>query len=424
MASPKARLSEDWLVVWLGVLLLGAVLVGWRPPIPTVKWATQAELLSHVLAAHNLAHAAAIGIVYLLLSGAGFWVLAGRLSRYALGFPLVFALGWLAQVASGHAEVSHWGLEYVIFALLFGLLISNLLGVPDWLRDAVRTEYYIKVGLVMLGASIVFREILQAGVRGLAQALLVVVAVWYVGFWLARRLRVDEEFAAMLATAVSICGVSAAIAACGAIQGDKKKLSYVTSLVLVCAVPMMILMPWLAKAWGLPDLVAGAWIGGVIDTSGAVVAAGALVSEAALKSSVIVKFSQNVLIGVAAFCLSLWWTLRRGRQGGTRPSAWVIWERFPKFVLGFLAASVVFSFLLDPALVSATKAPLKGLQTIWFAMAFVCIGLETRLAELLKLEEGRPVVAFLGAQTFNTVWTLAIAVVLFGGLVLPLPALD
>ncbi len=121
---------------------------------------------------------------------------------------------------------------------------------PAWLAPAVRTEFYIKTGLVILGSSLLFQEILQAGALGMVQAVLVVAAVWAFAYWLARRLRVDEEFAAMLSTAVSICGVSAAIAACGAIQGDRRKLSYITTLVLLCAVPMMVLMPWAAKHWG------------------------------------------------------------------------------------------------------------------------------------------------------------------------------
>ena len=129
---------------------------------------------------------------------------------------------------------------------------------------------------------------------------------------------------------------------------------------------MMVFMPWIAKAFEMPDVVAGAWLGGTLDTSGSVVAAGALISELAMKAGVIVKFSQNVLIGVAAFLISLWWTFKKGAETGERPNAKVIWERFPKFVLGFLIASVVFSFLVDEATVNATKGTLAGLRVVWF----------------------------------------------------------
>ncbi|HAM56587.1 MAG TPA: putative sulfate exporter family transporter, partial [Candidatus Rokubacteria bacterium] len=214
-----------------------------------------------------------------------------------------------------------------------------------------------------------------------------------------------------------------AIAACGAIQGDKKKLSYVTSLVLIVAVPMMIVMPWIVRATGMPDAVGGAWLGGTLDTSGSVVAAGALISEPALKAGVIVKFSQNVLIGVAAFLLSVWWTFRQRAEGGERPRARVIWDRFPKFVLGFLVTSAVFSFVLDAATVSTTKGTLNGLRTVWFALAFTCIGLETRFTELVSMGRGRPAAAFLAAQAFNVVWTLLLAYLLFGGVLFPAPLL-
>src|SRR6185503_8793769 len=270
-----------------------------------------------------------------------------------------------------------YGVEYVIFALLTGLLVGNTVGVPGWLKPAVQTEFYIRTGLVILGAGLLFMEVLQAGALGIVQAVLVVTVIWYVCFWLARKLRVDDDFAAMLSSSVAICGVSAAIATCGAIQGDKKKLSYVTSLVLIVAVPMMIVMPWLAKKFQMPDLVAGAWLGGTLDTSASVVAAGALISDAAMKTGVIVKFSQNALIGVAAFILVVWWTYKgAGKAGGQQqgaPSAAIIWERFPKFVLGFLVASALYSFVLPQPMVDGTRSTLGELRTWWFALAFVCI---------------------------------------------------
>ncbi len=379
--------------------------------------------VGRVFAAENIRRSVVIGLAYLILAAIGVALMGGAVGKFIVGFPVVYVLAWLAQLIAGNSGVNYWGLEYVIFALAIGLFVSNVLGVPAWLMEAVRTEYYIKTGLVILGAGILFFEIVQAGALGIVQALLVVAAVWYVCYWLSKQMRVDDEFAVMLSTAVSICGVSAAIAACGAIQGDKKKLSYVTSLVLIVAVPMMVLMPWAVKAFSIPDVVGGAWLGGTLDTSGSVVAAGALISEPAMKAGVIVKFSQNVLIGVAAFLLSIWWTFKTRADGGPRPSAGVIWERFPKFVLGFLVASFVFSFLLDATTVGSTKGLLGGLRTIWFALAFTCIGLETRFTELVSMEGGRPAGAFLAAQAFNVVWTLLLAYLLFGGVLVPVPVL-
>jgi len=188
---------------------------------------------------------------------------------------------------------------------------------------------------------------------------------------------------------------------------------------------MLILQPLIAKAIGMTEIVAGAWLGGTLDTSGSVVAAGELISPTAMKTGVIVKMSQNVLIGVAAFILAIVWTFKKAAEipGGEKPSAMEIWYRFPKFVLGFLIASVVFSFIINPETVTATKGALAGLRTWWFALAFTCIGLETRFADLAKLGGGRPALAFILAQGFNILWTLLLAYLIFGGTILPAPKL-
>ena len=376
---------------------------------------------SKVFSAANLTKGLYIGIAGLIIGAVGFALIGGNVGAFMVAFPAVFILAWLARMLAGNGLFVEYGVEYVIFALLLGLLISNTIGTPAWLKAGVQTEYFIKTGLVILGAGLLFLEVVQAGALGILQAILVVVVIWYVCFWMARKLRVDDDFAAMLSSSVAICGVSAAIATCGAIQGDKKKLSYVTSLVLIVAVPMMIIMPWLVKAFQIPDIVAGAWMGGTLDTSATVVAAGALISDAAMKTGVIVKFSQNALIGVAAFILVVWWTYKSGAATGQKPTAGIIWERFPKFVLGFLVASAVFSFLLPADMVNGTKSVLGELRTWWFALAFVCIGLETRFVDLATMEGGRPAVAFIGAQIVNIFWTLLLAYLIFGGVIFPVP---
>lgn len=408
--------NEDWLAVIAAVPLMVAVVVGWKVKLPALAWKSGADLGS-VFSGANLTAIFTTSTVLILLAALA---LAASLGRRALAFLggacVVFTLAWLAQWLAANASIKALGLEYVIFALALGLLWSHLLPRPEWLMSAVRTEFFIKTGIVILGAGMLFGDLLKAGAPGMIQALLVIPVVWHITFRLARWLKVDDEFGVMLSTAVSICGVSAAIAACGAIQGDKKKLSYVTSVVLLCAVPMMILMPWCVKWMGLSEAVGGAWLGGTLDTSGSVLAATEMVGEAATKTGTVVKLSQNVLIGVAAFLISLWWTFRERHANTDAPrvSVGVIWERFPKFVLGFIGASLVFSFLLSPAVVKSCDKPLKGLREIWFAAAFVCIGLETRLGDLAKLGGGRPALAFLGGQAVNVLWTLLLAWVLFG----------
>lgn len=413
--------NEDWLAVLAAVPLMAAVATVWKVRLPSLAWKSVADL-GGVFSTPNLTSVVLTSGALILLAAL---VLAASLGKRVFAFlggaGVVFVLAWLAQLLAAQAGIKAYGLEYVIFALALGLLWSHLLPVPDWLASAVRTEFFIKIGIVLLGAGMLFNDLLKAGAPGLVQALLVIPVVWHLTFQLARYLKVDDEFGVMLSTAVSICGVSAAIAACGAIQGDKKKLSYVTSVVLLCAVPMMILMPWGVKWMGLSEAVGGAWLGGTLDTSGSVLAATEMVGEVASKTGTVVKLSQNVLIGVAAFVISLWWTLRERstNPNAPRPSFGIIWERFPKFVLGFVGASLVFSFLLPPDVVKACEKPLKGLREIWFAAAFVCIGLETRFSDLAKLGGGRPALAFLGGQGVNILWTLLLAWLLFGVLARP-----
>ena len=197
------------------------------------------------------------------------------------------------------------------------------------------------------------------------------------------------------------------------INGDKKKLSYVVSLVLIIAIPMMYLLPWLASLMNLPQEVTGAWLGGTIDTTGAVAAAGALVGEGAGQTAIIVKSSQNVLLGIAAFIISIMWSYQ-GKAHAEKPTASVIWERFPKFVVGFVLASLVFSFCFDTGTAKEIGKVTKGFQNTLFSIAFVCIGLETRFREIFGKENRKPLGVFLLAQTFNIIVTLGMAYLMFG----------
>ena len=398
------------------------MLFGGVPALPALRWGADTAL-STLFRPEVLVPWLGAGFGLWALSAAAVALQGGNVRRFTQGFALVFPLAWCSLVLAGNTASIAWGIEYVIFALALGLLVSHLGGTLTFVRAAASSELFIKTGLVLMGATILFSDVVQAGILGLVQALGVVIVVWYVSFWLASRFRVDEELAVMLSTAVSICGVSAAIAACGAIQGDRRKLSYVTSLVLIVAVPMIILMPWIVRLTGIPDVVAGAWMGGTLDTTGSVTAAGALVSETTMKVGTIVKFSQNVLIGVAALALSMWWSVRTNGSRDGSSGVGVIWQRFPKFVIGFVAASLLFSFVFTPELVKQTSGALGSLRTLWFALAFVSIGLEARVSDLLTLDDGRPLVSFLLAQGFNVIWTLVLAWLIFGGLILPAPVI-
>ncbi|WP_409416094.1 YeiH family protein [Flavobacterium sp. PS2] len=414
--TKQYTIHEDWTVVILGFLIIGISLFIFLPEVPVFKWTNGTDLLKDVFASDNL-QIIALQFLYLITIGTiGAFLIGKSVKNFLLGFPIVYILTVIALIIAGNATIKGFNLEAVIFSLMIGLVIGNFFKLPEWFRTALATEVFVKIGLVLLGTSVIFSDILKAGTLGLAQALVVVLSVWYFAFWLCKKLKVDDELTMMISSAVSICGVSAAIATSGAIKGDSKKLSYVISMVLVTAIPMMIFMPIIAKYFNFPEEVTGAWLGGSIDTSGAVVASGSLVGETALKISTIVKFSQNVLLGLAAFAISVYWTYTHNKSAeavASKPTLGIIWERFPKFVIGFIAASLIFSFLLTPEVRDQVKDSLKNLQGIWFALAFTSIGLETNFKDLFNNNSKKPLYAFLIAQLFNVIITLIIAFLLF-----------
>jgi len=424
-------LTEDWWAVILGTIIIATVLYlssnGTVISLPTFKWASSEDLLAKILSAANLLLIAEIGLIFLALASVAIGLSGGNVARFAGGFALIYLLAIVSFIIGGNKSVSYFGLEYVVFALLIGIALGNLIQLPSWLKEAVRSEFYIKTGLVILGTTILSADLIKAGLPGIIQAVIVVTVVWFFSMWLSRKLKVDDEFGVILASAVSICGVSAAIVAAGAINGDKRKLSYVTTLVLIMAIPMMIILPWAVKYFHIPEVIGGAWLGGTLDTTATVTAAGDLVGPIAVKAGVIAKFSQNVFIGVAAFFIAIWWAYKKpkGNDGVTlkaeRPGLKIVWERFPKFVLGFVAASLVFSFLLSPATAKSVGSTLNGLRTVWFAIAFISIGMEAKFSSLVKLEGGKPAFTFVTAQIFNIFWTLLWSYILFGGSLFPIP---
>ncbi|MFC7740947.1 YeiH family protein [Nocardiopsis composta] len=213
-----------------------------------------------------------------------------------LGLVLVLALAaltrWLESAVPAAAEGTALAgfaeaVEYPVYAILLGLLANAVLsaaGLRGRLSGAFRTEFFIKTGLVLLGSTVLFDVVLSAAGPALLQALLLVTAVFLFTWWIGGRLGLDDRLRALLASAVSICGVSAAIAATGAVQAKREQLAYTASLVILFAVPSIFLLPWLVGLLGLNDAQAGAWIGGNIDTTAAVAASGAIVGEGRCRS--------------------------------------------------------------------------------------------------------------------------------------------
>lgn len=343
-----------------------------------------------------------------------------RYVEFGLGLVLVIILTILAWWVTKqvYGMKLPWGLpskalEYPLWGALVGLLgnvILKLTRTHDKIKAGIKTELFLKIGLVLMGAGINLSLLVTAAGGAIMQAIIMITAVFFFTYWLAGKFGLDDRLRAVMSMALSVCGVSAAIAAAGSVLAKKEQVTYVTGLVIVVALPLMLIVPFLANAMGLSQEVAGAWFGGNIDTTAAVVGAGTIYGEQAQKVATIVKSTQNALIGLVAFLLAVAYAARteEGKKG-TKPSVKMIWDRFPKFVLGFVVASILFTLgWID----GGKGTALEAIKNWAFLAAFVCMGLELSVSEFKRMG-WKPVIVFLLATLFNTLLALGVAYVIF-----------
>ena len=269
-----------------------------------------------------------------------------------------------------------------------------------------------------------FNKIVAIGVPGIFVAWVVTPIVLISTFIFGQKVlkMPSKSLNIVISADMSVCGTSAAIATAAASRAKKEELTLAVGLSLTFTAIMMVAIPAICKAVGMPEVLAGAWTGGTDDSTGAAAAAGAFLGPKALQVAATIKMIQNVLIGVTAFCVALYWCTKVECVDGQQVSAMEIWNRFPKFVLGFLAASIIFSFIssglgssMSDVLVSngvnKVSVPLRG----WFfALAFVSIGLATNFRELAKyFKGGKPIILYVCGQSFNLCLTLLMAYIMF-----------
>ena len=414
--------QEDWWAIWLGAMLLAVVAAGLVTAVPAVgRWsATPLD----ALAEGRWLALAALGLGLMGALSLAVAVMIGGARRFARGFGGVFLLAIVAYGIAQHDVMRAAGVGYAFWALSIGLCIANVVGTPAWLKPALRGELYIKTGLVLLGAEILFGSIVELGIPGLFVAWLVtpivLLSMYQVG---TRWLRIPSRgLVIVIAAATSVCGVSAAIATAAAVRLKKEELTLAVGMSLVFTVVMMVLMPLGIRAVGMDPIVGGAWIGGTVDATGAVVAAGAMLGPQAEQVAAVVKLIQNTMIGVIAFLVAAYWVARVDvGQKTSKPNVSEIWNRFPKFIIGFVAASIVFSFVLVPLVgmprVQGILDLTSDLRGWLFCIAFLSIGLESSFRELgSHVSGGRPIQLYVAGQTFNLVLTLGAAYLAFGGI--------
>jgi uncharacterized integral membrane protein (TIGR00698 family) len=422
--------KEDWWAVWIGLGLIAVAVVLFASG-SSIKWiAVAPQKWSHLsdvtgqLRQHGLQYAA-LFVLWAVAFGIGAAALGIKISRFLPAFLLIYLVAGSIYFLGLWDQAAHYNLEPPLVALGLGLLISNTLGVPRWLDPGLRVEFYIKTGIVLLGASLPLTLIAWAGPVAIVQAAIVSLATFGVIYFAAVRFGLDRRLAATLGTGGAVCGVSGAIAVGGAVGAKKEEVSVAISLVVVWAIVMIFVLPLAARALNLSTGVAGAWIG----TSEFADAAGLAAAQtyggyagnvpgiagnpdAAVSAFTLMKvIGRDVWIGVWAFVLSLIATTRWERTGvQNRSGAAEIWNRFPKFVLGFLIASAVVTLVargFDYAaykkeVLPALVGPLQAFRTWAFTFAFLSIGLTTRIREFASIG-ARPFYAFTLGVVVNVV---------------------
>jgi uncharacterized membrane protein YadS len=474
----RARLNEDWLAVAIGLLVFalalfsisGNDLLGWA--VTTSVYTDVTSALGPVAKAYAaLGGGGALVATYaalVIVLGIGVSMLGADVKKFVLAFTVVFAIAYAAWIVGSYAHVAavtpaeqqkfgiSWSLRLTneggyIIALLAGLVIANFFPrFAAWLQEAVRPELYIKIAIVILGATV---AVTAAGRLNLASSLLLRGAAaiveayliyWAVIYYVARKwFGFSREWSVPLASGISICGVAAAIATGGAIRARPAVPVLVSSLVVVFAVVEVLILPFLAQTflWQEP-LVAGAWIGLAVKTDGAAVAGGGIteslvMAKAAaegihyqpgwiLATTTTIKIFIDIFIGVWAFILGYIWT-NHIDKGPDKAKAGEIWQRFPKFILGFILVFAISLWLAvgtTPEIAKALPAAANEanvFRVIFFILTFFSIGVLSDFRKLWQQGFGKLAAVYFVSLFGFVIWVgLLISWLFFAGVKPPL----
>lgn len=433
--------KEDWLTVWIGFLIIAVAAVSVITgsfDFTAAKFSTwhlweevaeEKSLFSQFTSAFWIRLLRTF-IVLGALFTAGVKLQGVKIKEYLPAFAALFVLSIVVRLISAEFTLNRY-LEWAFWALIVGLLISNTVGVPTWLRPAIRTEFYIKTGLVVMGFSVLFSNIAKFGLYGLGIAWgvtpIVIIFMWWFG---TKVLKIDNKpLVITIASATSVCGTSAAIATGAAAGARKNDLGIAISISIIFTILMMVFEPVIIKAVGMNELMGGALIGGTVDPTGAVVLAGNALGPEGEQAAVLVKSIQNILIGFIAFFVALFFATRVEKNSDKRVGAGEIWTRFPKFIIGFFVASIVASFIIQPvagsADVKAINAVLDQYKNWAFVLAFTSIGLDTNFREIGKqLHGGKVLWLYVVGQLFNIILTFFAVWLLLSGVIFDVPVLE
>ncbi|MGO9173180.1 MAG: YeiH family protein [Rhodomicrobium sp.] len=431
-------LKEDWWAIWLGLGIVALAIVSFNNGNTFlkslainpggIKWKSMDDLTAHFTA--NASWYLLQFAAWLVIFGTSCRIMGIRLIQFIPGFVILYVLSLAMFTISGWADAAKYNLEAPLVALVFGLAVANLIPLPGWLDSALRVEYFIKLGIVLLGATFPITLVATAGPVALGQAMLISVLTCLTIFFAGTRLfGLDKRLCAVMGVGGSVCGVSASMAIAASVGAKKEDLYTSVTLVVVWALIMILVLPFVSQALGLPAGVAGAWIG----TSEFADAAGFAAASAygkmsgnedsAIKAFTLMKvIGRDLWIGiwslVFAFIATMFWD--RGELGA-RPGAGEIWRRFPKFVIGFFVASALMTAITSgyspedfkKAVQPGLLKPVSSLRAWAFLFCFLSIGLTTRFREL-KPAGWKPFIAFTMGVAVNVAAGYLLSVRVFG----------
>lgn len=421
--------QEDYWAMWLGLAIvllaivfssIGNNFMNWIV-VKIPSYSDYRTALSYLSSQRNALFA--LFSFFLILFSIAMKAFTGDVKRFFIGFSFLFFLGVLVSVWGSWDVMKRYNIETPLLALVVGLLISNFLKIPYWLSTALQTQFYVKLGIVLMGASLPFTLIVQAGSTAFAQATIIAVATFLTIYWTGTRFfALDKHFAATLAAGGSICGVSAAIAIGSAVKAEKQHVSIAISVVILSSILMIFILPIMIKVLNILPGPAGAWIGTAEFADAPGMAAAAAINEQAIKTFILMKVvGRDMFIGIWCFIMALVSITRWDKRYiGSKPNALDIWIRFPKFVLGFIIASIIITILAASAKAGASKAidsniinPIIELRNWTFIFTFLSVGLSSRFKDLAAVG-WKPFAAFTAGVLINLPLGYLLSVVIMG----------
>jgi uncharacterized integral membrane protein (TIGR00698 family) len=436
MGWKELYLKEDWWAIYLGLGIVIAAISFFYSGNPFLKslsvlppaWTDFGKLVEHF--STNIGWYALQFIFWFIVFSISTKILGFKQSEYIPSFIFLYVLSIITFIIGEYKPLTSHGFEAPLVALLLGLFISNTIRLPKWMDSGFRVEYYIKTGIVLLGATLPFTLIIWAGPIAFLQATIISVVTCLTIYFVAHKLfGLDKRFGAVLGVGAAICGVSAAIAVGGAVKAKKEDISVTIALVTIWAIVMIFFIPYFSKFLDLEAAPVGAWVGSSEFADAAGLAAAVTydnmkgVEDVAVRSFTLMKvIGRDIWLGIWSFAFALIACLKWEKEEcGTRPKASEIWWRFPKFVLGFFVASVIITIIasgyslqdyekiLKPELIK----PIKSLRSWAFIFCFLSIGLTTRFRELASAGK-KPFWAFTIGVVVNATLGFILSVLVFG----------